>query len=500
MSLSSISSSPSSSPSSLRTGAVIRILGRLLLVEALMLLLPLVVSVAYGGEDWECFAVAFVAATVAGGVTELCTRHVSVSVRAREGFVITALVWVVYGLFGMIPFMLCSRPLGFTDAMFEVISGFTTTGASMITDVEACSHGILMWRALTQWIGGLGIVFFMLAVLPEFNKPTGISMFNAEATGITHSKLHPRIRQTAISVWGVYVALTVLSVLLLWAGPMNLFDSVCQTFAAVATGGFSTRNIGVAYWGSDYVMVVLTFVMFVAGVNFMTLYGAFRSRSVRELMGNDVFRTFAWVVAGAYVLMMLQALSRTGGDWGGSRPVDTLFHVVSAITSTGFSVPGAEGWGSFALFMTILLMVCGACTGSTSGGIKVDRFLVLGRNVVNEIKRTVFPKRTYVVRLGGAPLDGGVVSRILAFVSLYILTVIVSTGIVTMSGYSFTDALFMVCSCIGCNGLGYGVTGAEGSFALLPCGVKWLLVFDMLVGRLELFTFLVLFVPSFWKR
>lgn len=486
--------------SSLRIGSIIRVLGHLLLVEALMLLLPLIVGVAYGETDWWCFAVAFVAALVAGGVTELCTRHVRVTVRAREGFVITALVWVVYGLFGMVPFMLCSRPLGFTDAMFEVISGFTTTGASMITDVEACSHGILLWRALTQWIGGLGIVFFMLAVLPEFNKPTGISMFNAEATGITHSKLHPRIRQTAVSVWGVYTALTVVSILLLWAGPMNLFDSVCQTFAAVATGGFSTKNAGVAYWDSDYAMVVLSGVMFVAGMNFMTLYGAFRSRSLCEITGNDVFRTFMWVVIGAYALMMIPVMWMQGDDTADGSAVDALFHVVSAITSTGFSVPGAEGWGPFALFLTILLMVCGACTGSTSGGIKVDRFMVLGRNVFNEIKRTVFPKRTYVVRLGGNALDNAVVSRILAFVSLYLFTIIVSTAVVTLYGYSFTDALFMVCSCIGCNGLGYGATGADGSFALLPCGVKWLLVFDMLAGRLELFTFLVLLVPSFWKR
>ncbi len=325
-------------------------------------------------------------------------------------------------------------------------------------------------------------------------------MFNAEATGITHSKLHPRIRQTAVSVWGVYTALTVVSILLLWAGPMNLFDSVCQTFAAVATGGFSTKNAGVAYWDSDYAMVVLSGVMFVAGMNFMTLYGAFRSRSLREITGNDVFRTFMWVVIGAYALMMIPVMWMQGDDTADGSAVDALFHVVSAITSTGFSVPGAEGWGPFALFLTILLMVCGACTGSTSGGIKVDRFMVLGRNVFNEIKRTVFPKRTYVVRLGGNALDNAVVSRILAFVSLYLFTIIVSTAVVTLYGYSFTDALFMVCSCIGCNGLGYGATGADGSFALLPCGVKWLLVFDMLAGRLELFTFLVLLVPSFWKR
>lgn len=484
---------------SLSVSSIIRILGRLLLIEALLMLLPLAVCLIYGESDWFGFAVAIVAAAVAGGFAELSTRSTGISVRSREGFIITALVWVVFGLFGMLPFMLSATPLGFTDAMFEVISGFTTTGASMITDVEAQSHGILFWRAFTQWIGGLGIIFFMLAVLPELNKTTGISMFNAEATGITHGKLHPRIRQTALSVWGVYVTLTVVSTLLLWAGPMNLFDSICQTFAAIATGGFTTRNAGIAYWHSDYAIVVLTVVMFVAGLNFMLLYSVWK-RNIREFLSNDVFKAFLWIVVVVYLLFLLAALLRGEASTLDGLLLYPLFHIVSAVTSTGFSIPGAEGWGPFPLFLTILLMTCGACSGSTSGGIKVDRVAVMWRNFVNEIKKTVFPKRTYVVSINGSALHNSLVSRISAFVSLYLLTVTIATGVVTMFGYTLTDSLFMVISCIGCNGLGYGATGAEGSFALLPGAVKWLLTAVMLAGRLELFTFLVLFLPSFWRR
>lgn len=484
---------------SVKAGSIVRILGRLLLIEALLMLLPLGICFLYGESDWGGFAVAIVAAALTGGLAEISTRRESTSIRSREGFIITALVWVVFGLFGMLPFMLSATPLGFTDAMFEVISGFTTTGASVITDVEVQSHGILFWRAFTQWIGGLGIIFFMLAVLPELNKATGISMFNAEATGITHGKLHPRIRQTALSIWGVYASLTVASTLLLWAGPMNLFDSVCQTFAAIATGGFSTRNAGIAYWNSDYVMGVLIVVMFVAGVNFMLLYAGWK-KNIREFLGNDVFRFFSMTVFLVYLLFLFSAFMR-----GEELSVDNmlfypLFHIISAITSTGFSVTGAENWGSFALFMTILLMTCGACSGSTSGGIKIDRVAVMWRNFVNEIKKTVFPKRTYVVSINGSALPNSHVSRISAFVALYLLTIAISTAIITLFGYSLDDSLFMVISCIGCNGLGYGVTGAEGSFALLPSMVKWLLVMVMLVGRLELFTFLVLLLPSFWRR
>lgn len=484
---------------SLRWNSVVRILGRLVLVESLLLLLPMGVCLCYGESDWFGFAIAAAAAAAVGGAAEWATRNSPASIRGREGFVITALVWIVFGLFGTIPFLLGASPLGFTDAMFEVISGFTTTGASMIVSVEAESHGILFWRALTQWIGGLGIVLFMLAVLPELNRAAGISMFNAEATGITHSKLHPRIRATALSLWGVYCALTVISVALLWAGPMNLFDSVCQTFAAVATGGFSTRDAGVAYWDSDYVLIVLTAVMFAAGLNFIAIYGAWRG-GVRGLFKDEVVRTFTAAVAALYLLFLLAGFARGESADASSRFLYPLFHIVSAITSTGFSIPGAEEWGPFCLLLTIAMMICGACTGSTSGGIKIDRFIVLRRNFMNEIRKTVFPKRAYVVTLNGNTLPDGLVSRVTAFATLYLLTVAVASAVITFFGYTLTDSVFMTCSCIGCNGLGYGATGAEGSFALLPDAVKWLLMVVMLVGRLELFTFLVLFIPSFWNR
>lgn len=483
----------------LRWKSVARILGRLVITESLLLLLPLAICLAYGESDWLGFAVAAAAAAAAGGAAEWLTRGAPASIRGREGFVITALVWIVFGLFGMIPFMLGAAPLGLTDAFFEVISGFTTTGASMIADVEGQSHGILFWRALTQWIGGLGIVLFMLAVLPELNRAAGISMFNAEATGITHSKLHPRIRATALSLWSVYCALTVVSVALLWAGPMDLFDSVCQTFAAVATGGFSTRDAGIAYWDSDYVEIVLTVVMFIAGLNFITIYGAARG-GLRTIARDEVVRTFAATVLAVYALFLLAAVVRGEPPTTARRFIDPLFHIVSAITSTGFSIPGAEGWGPFCLLLTILMMVCGSCTGSTSGGIKIDRLMALRRNFLNEIRKTVFPKRAYVVTLNGAALPPGLVSRITAFATLYLLTIALASAAITLFGYPLTDSVFMTCSCIGCNGLGYGATGAEGSFAMLPGAVKWMLTAVMLAGRLELFTFLVLFIPSFWNR
>lgn len=483
---------------SIRIGAMARIVGRLVLIDALILTVPMFVSIAYGERDWLSFLIAAGAAALSGGVLTLVTRRNTESIRAREGFIVTAFIWVVFGLFGIIPLMTCRNPLDFTDAFFEIISGYTTTGASVIADVEAMSHGILFWRALSQWIGGLGIILFMLALLPELNKSIGISMFNAEATGITHDKLHPRIRQTALSLWGVYAVLTVVSVLLLWAGPMDLFDSVCHTFAAIATGGFTTRNEGLAYWDSAYVYWVVNGVMYVAGLNFLLIFGV-RRGNPRGLTGNAVARTYTGIIACAAVLMFPVAILygiADGNDWF----TFTLFHVVSAITSTGFGVPGAEKWGPAALALTLLLMICGACAGSTTGGLKVDRIVVLWQNLRNEIRVTAFPKRMYVVRLCGSALDNSLVSRVSAFCAIYMLIMGGATVVVSFFGYSLTDSLFMVASCIGCNGLGYGATGAGAGFGLLPDAVKWLLTFCMLLGRLEIFTYLVLLLPAFWRR
>lgn len=483
----------------LQIGAIVNILGRLVLVEALIMLLPMCVSLVYGESDWVCFMIAAVSAAVSGGLASWLTNRVRGPIHAREGFIITALIWVVFGLFGIIPLMTCHNALDFTDAMFEIISGYTTTGASVIKDVEAMSHGVLFWRALTQWIGGLGIILFMLALLPEFNKSAGISLFNAEATGITHDKLHPRIRQTALSIWGVYITLTLVSILLLWCGPMDLFDSVCQVFSAIATGGFTTHNDGLMYWKSDYVLWVEILVMFVAGLNFLLMFNLYKGH-VREFFSNSVLKAYAGIIGGAYLFLLLSALIR-GGDVGFNDLLTyPLFHVVSAITSTGFSVTGVEGWGPAALFVTIVLMICGACAGSTTGGLKIDRTIVLWQNLRNETRVTAFPKRMYVVRLNGSALDNSLLSRVSAFAAIYVLLIIIFTGVVTLYGYSLDNALFMVCSGVGCNGLGYGVTGVSGGYGLLPDGVKWLLTGAMLLGRLEIFTYLVLFIPGFWRR
>ncbi len=483
----------------LQIRSIVNVLGKLVVIEAVMMLVPLVICLIYGENDWKSFALASMTALFAGGIAAYATQGQKPLIKTREGFVITALIWIVYGLFGMIPYMLCDRPLSLTDAMFETISGFTTTGVSSIMDVDAYSHGILFWRALTQWIGGLGIILFLLALMPELNKSAGISMYYAESSGITHDKLHPRIRQTVLSLWKIYIVVTAVSIILLWIGPMTLFDSVCQSFAAIATGGFSTHNEGISFWQSNYVYSVLILVMTVGGINFMVIYSAW-TMGIKRLISNDVTKIFFMVLITSYFLLVVSILLR-GYDFNIDNCLFIpLFHVVSAITSTGFSISEAENWGQFSLFLTIMLMLCGSCAGSTAGGIKIDRLIVMCRNLKNEIKKSVFPKRIYVVNLNGTFLQSSLISRVSAFVSLYIIIVLVSAAIITLYGYSFSDSIFMASSCIGCNGLGYGATGINSSYALLQDSIKWLLTTTMIIGRLELFTFISLLLPSFWKK
>lgn len=475
--------------------------GSLLFVEAVMLLLPLLVSLMYGESEWWIFmSTAALSATVGVGLIQLGGgRHYKLQMNRREGYLLTTFIWIAYSLIGMVPFMFMPAPLSVTDAFFETMSGFTTTGATVFADVESLSHGILFWRALTQWVGGLGIVIFMLVVLPTLNQSGSVSLFNAEVTGITHDKLHPRVGQTAKSLLYVYLLLTAVLILLLWCGPMNLFDSVCQGFSTMSTGGFSTRNASIAAWDSDYVGWVVAVFMLVGGVNFMLLYGLLRG-NWRPLARNDVFRAYGLIVLAAWGLFAL-ARFINGNDGGlGRNLLEPLFQVATTITTTGFSFGSYEGWGQLALSVILILMVMGACAGSTTGAVKIDRFVALWKNMRKSVELALYPQHTVTVEINGHALEDTQMSRIMSLFAIYTILLMAGAMLMSAYGYSFTDSLFASASCIGNNGLGYGVTGAGGGFGTLPASVKWLYSLLMLIGRLEVFTVIVIFSRKFWRR
>ena len=479
---------------------LLRIMGLLLVIEAAFLLVPLATCLIYGESDWKAFLITFAVTLATGSVMAFAIHPTSPSMGKREGFLLTAMVWVFFSTFGMLPFMLMTdRPLSVSDAFFEAMSGFTTTGASIMTSISHLSHGAVIWRSLMQWIGGMGIILFTLAVIPMLNHSGGMQMFNAEVTGITHDKLRPRISQTAKSLWLIYFTLTVILFLLLYAGPMEEFDAVCYAFSIMSTGGFATSDEGLGLWRSDYIEAVATFFMFIGGVSFTLIYRAVH-RDFRAVWQNDVFRTYLGIIAFCYVVFAVTIWLNGQATSVKAVTLDPLFQIVSMISSTGFEVPEFGSWGTFILAMVIVLMFFGACAGSTSGGAKIDRLIYMLQNCRNEIERCIHPNNILTVRVNGKVIPHETVSKVIAFLCLYVLIILVGGIILTAMGLPLIDAFFSTFTCISNTGLSDGVTGYGGTFSIIPDGGKWILAMIMLIGRLELFTVLLLFTPAFWKK
>lgn len=478
---------------------LLRIVGLLLLFEALFLLCPTLTCVCYGESDWLPFAATTALTALLGSMLLTRIRPVTGHMGKRDGFLLTASVWVIFSIFGMIPFLTCSTPLSFSDAFFEAMSGFTTTGASAIPANTPVSHGIMIWQALMQWIGGMGIILFTLAVVPMLNHSGGMQMFNAEVTGITHDKIRPRISQTAKSLWLVYLLLTAALVGLLYLGPMNLFDSVCHAFGTVSTGGFSTESLAIATYHSVYTKIVLIVFMFLGGVNFGLIFKTV-SGNFKALRRNDVLKAYIGAII-VFTLLFIAAIAIRGvaADWE-DLTVDPLFQVVSTITSTGFYTPECSLWGPFVIAMMLVMMFSGGCAGSTAGGAKVDRVLFLFKNCRNEVYRCIHPNSVMSVRINSHVINSELVNKVIAFLCIYILIVVAGGLALTALDVPLVDAFFSSFSCISNTGFSASVTGYGTSFVTLPDAAKWILSFVMLIGRLEIFTVLVLFSPTFWRK
>ena len=479
--------------------ALTRIVGLLLLIESMFMLIPLITCLVYNENDYKAFLITILITSVVGGVMTIATRSSDKDMGKREGFLLTALTWVVFSIFGMLPFMLGDSKMSISDAFFEAMSGFTTTGASVMTSIDHLSNGIHMWRCLMQWIGGMGIILFTLAVIPMLNHSGGMQMFNAEVTGVTRDKLSPRISQTAKGLWLVYIILTFILCALLWLGPMNLFDSICHAFSTMSTGGFSTRTESIGAWDTVYVKSVLTLFMFLGGVNFALLFRA-ATGHVGDLWKSEVFRAYVIIVVVMLGLFVVAIVANNQVLSWESVTIDPLFQIVSTITSTGLTIGDFENWGPFVVALTFMLMMFGACAGSTSGGAKIDRMLFLMKNIRNEIYRSLHPNAICSVRINGKVLSADVVNKVIAFLCIYVILILVGGIVLTATGIPLVDAFFSAFSCIGNTGLGAGVTGYGGSYDIIPDVGKWVLSLLMLMGRLELFTVLLLFTRTFWKK
>lgn len=478
---------------------LLRVLGWLLMIESGFMLGPVAVAMAYNEEDLAAFSFTALITLAAGLGLTFLIRPRRTEMGRHEGFLLTAAVWVFFSLFGMLPFILSVTPIGISDAFFEAMSGFTTTGCTVLTSVESMSHSIALWRALMQWIGGMGIILFTLAVLPMLNYSGGMQMFNAEVTGITHEKLRPRISSTAKSLWAIYFGLTAALILLLWAGPMDLFDSVCHAFSAISTGGFSTHDDSLAFYNSDYSAIVILVFMFLGGTSFSLIFRLL-SGDRRSLWHNDVFQAYLFIIALFYVAFVASlALRGQITDWR-MATIYPLFQIISTITSTGLAITDFESWGPFILALMFVLMFTGACAGSTSGGAKIDRMLFLFKNTRNELFKSVHPNAVTNVRINDKVIPSHIVAKVIAFLCIYVMVIAFGGIVLTALGLPIIDSFFSSFSCVSNTGFGAGMTGSSGTFDIVPDAGKWVLSLLMLIGRLELFTVLILFTPDFWKK
>ena len=477
---------------------IFRIIGMLLFIEAAFLLSGVGVSLFYGENTVKplLYSCGIIALTGALLVT-LC-KGGERSISRKDGYVVVTLCWVVFSLFGTLPYMLTGSIPSFTDAFFETMSGFTTTGATILQDIEALPKSILFWRMMTHWVGGLGIVFFTVAVFPIFGL-NDINLFSAESVGPIRSKLHPRISVTARWILTIYVALTIFCTIALRMAGMGWFDAVCHAMSTIATGGFSTKQASIAAFNSPLIEYVITFFMFVSGVNLSLLYLAIFRARLMALLRDTEFKTYFMIVA-AFSLVISVALFFTTdlGVEGSLRA--SLFQVVSIQTTTGFATVNYAVWMPLLWLLLCALMFIGACSGSTSGAMKCARISILFKVMWNEFKRIVHPNAVIPVRMTGRIIPSNVQSAILAYTVIYIFMLVAGLFVNMAFGVDFLDAFSLSVASVGNVGPALGNYGPMDSFAPLPAAVKWFSAFQMLVGRLEFFAVLLLLTPVFWKR
>ncbi|SHK37809.1 TrkH family potassium uptake protein [Rhodothermus profundi] len=483
-------------------------LGALLGFLAVALLLPAGVALVYGEPHWQPFVLSALLTAAVGGLLWLLGGRRPHEPGIREGFAIVALAWLVLALFGALPFVL-GGVLAYTDAFFETMSGFTTTGATILggartPEIESLPRAYLFWRSLAHWLGGMGIIVLTLAILPILGVG-GMQLFKAEVPGPTADKLTPRVRETARRLWLIYVGLTALEMLLLLP-VMDWFDALNHAFATMATGGFSTKNGSIGQFGSAYVEWVITLFMLLAGANFALHYRLLHGQW-RSVVQDTELRVYLLIVAGATVLITLgiwAPLQSEGNYQTYPALTDALrhaaFQAASIITTTGFGTADYEQWSPLAVGVLFLLFFVGGMAGSTGGGIKVVRHVLLFKNSFRELKQLVHPRAIVPVRLNGRMVSDEVMRNVLSFFVLYFGLLGVGTLALSAQGVDLLSAFGAALSCLGNIGPAFGAMGPAENYAHLPGLAKWVLAVLMLIGRLEIFTVLILVTRAFWRR
>ncbi|MCP4350190.1 MAG: TrkH family potassium uptake protein [Desulfobacterales bacterium] len=479
---------------------IINVIGILVFFLGLTMILSLFVGLAYRDKSVIPLLQSMNITIFSGLLLYLCTRdpdskaeHIS----PREGMAIVALGWTVVGLFGALPFYIGGEFKTFTDAFFESVSGFTTTGSSVLTNIEAVSKGLLFWRSFIQWLGGMGIIVLSIAILP-FLGVGGMELYKAEVPSPVPDKLKPRIRDTAMILWKVYALFTVAEFILLWAGGMDFYDSLCHAFTTMPTGGFSPKNTSVAHYDSIYFDTVIIIFMLIAGINFSLHYQLLKGRPLVFWKDSEC-RFFIGVVVFLIIVVSFNVYGHVYEGIGESIRY-SAFQIISIITTTGFATADYEQWPAMSQLILLLCMILGASAGSTGGGVKCIRLMLCLKYCYKELFSLIHPRAVTHVKIGGKPVPENVIRSVLGFLALFLLIFAVCSVLLAGMGVDFVTSFGAVAATLGNIGPGFGTVGPVENFADIPDMGKWLLIWCMLLGRLEIYTVIILIVPEFWRK
>ena len=480
----------------INTAIILKVLSFLLMLEAGFMLSGVLFAWYYGEDTMPLSFSAAITGLIGSTAWLLIRKDVrKKGIGKREGYLIVTLSWITVSLFGSLPFIFSGTITSFTDAFFETISGFTTTGATILTDIESLPKSILYWRATTHWIGGMGIIVLTVAILP-FLGIGGMQLLVAEMPGITPDKLHPRITATAKRLWGIYVMFTFLEIILLWVGEMDFFDSVCHAFATMATGGFSTKNDSIAGFGA-YTQYVILFFMILAGTNF-TLHYLLLHRRFKKTWQNQEFKVYLGILFLVSMFITI-GLVMTSNYETPKAIRDALFSVTAILTTTGFVTVDYLTWPSYLWMLIFALMFIGGSAGSTGGGMKIVRHMLLVKNSWIELKRAIHPAAIIPVKFNGKSVSQQIIFNVMAFFLIYVMIFGVGTIVLSLIGLDFETSIGATIATLGNIGPGIGGVGPVENYAFFSPFAKWFLSLLMLLGRLELFTVLIIISPTFWK-
>ncbi|MDL2263941.1 TrkH family potassium uptake protein [Synergistaceae bacterium OttesenSCG-928-I11] len=484
----------------MRVCVVVRFLGFLMIVISLWMICPFVYAVSNAGEDTVPFALSIGIGIFSGAVLYFLGRGVDMSkMRAREAMASVALSWIAASAVSGLPYFFHGSAPTYADAFFEAMSGFTTTGSTILQDIDAVPRGLLLWRGLTHWLGGMGIIVLTLTMMPILGVG-GFNLFTAEVPGVVHEKITPRVRQTAVILWLIYIGLTLIQTIILLLGGMGIFDAITHAMGTISTGGFSPHDESMAYFDNAFYDWVVTFFMFISGANFVLHYQAIRGRSLRSFFRDPEFAFYFLCVLSLSLLTSLGLYMSGTSESIHQCLRHGAFQVTSLITTTGFVTTNYEIWPFFSQSLLFVCLFLGGCAGSTSGGIKQIRLLILFRHAARQLTRILNPRAVLPLRIGKKAMDLDAISSTLAFFGLYLLVFVVGIFGITLFEPDFFTAISGVAATLGNVGPGFGTLGAAGNFASQAAGAKWIYSFLMLCGRLELYTVLILFSRPYWNE